>query len=131
MLDPAQFDVNEAWIIFRLNEAPIVTEADGDFNVLCLMDAASCYILGNEFVPVHVAGLPEAAAMRLVEAGRSRAQTLPQQLLVPIELAPGALTGLAEHFGFEVSRVPEAQLSPFTSDAKEGFLAHVGGGKVQ
>jgi len=131
MLEPAQFAVNEAWIIFRLNEAPISTEADGDFNVFCLMDAASCYILSNEFVPIHLAGVPESAATRLVEAGRSQAQVLPQKLLIPLELEPCEVANLAEQFGAEVSRVPEAQLSPFTSEAKEGFLAHVGGGKVQ
>ncbi|MDK1023876.1 MAG: hypothetical protein QGD92_06550, partial [Gammaproteobacteria bacterium] len=50
MFDPSQFQVNEAWIVFKLNDAPVVTEVDGDFNVLALMDAASCIILGTEFV---------------------------------------------------------------------------------
>ncbi|MCY1381805.1 hypothetical protein D9M69_697600 [compost metagenome] len=51
MLHPNQFTVNEAWIAFRLNDAPIQTDADGAFNCLALMDAASCFILGTEFVP--------------------------------------------------------------------------------
>lgn len=45
MLYPKQFQVNEAWIVFKLNDAPIQTEADGDFNVFALMDAANCYRL--------------------------------------------------------------------------------------
>jgi hypothetical protein len=32
MLHPQQFEVNEAWIAFRLNGMPVRTERDGDFN---------------------------------------------------------------------------------------------------
>ncbi len=28
MFDPSQFRVNEAWIAFKLNDAPVVTEAE-------------------------------------------------------------------------------------------------------
>lgn len=52
MLHPQQFEVNEAWIAFRLNGAPVRTERDGDFNCIALMDAASCFILGSQFIPV-------------------------------------------------------------------------------
>ena len=51
MLHPHQFEVNEAWIAFRLNGTPVRTERDGDFNCIALMDAASCFILGLEFIP--------------------------------------------------------------------------------
>ncbi len=55
MIEPSQFQVNEAWIAFKLNDAPTLTEEDGDFNVLALMDVASCYILGTEFVSTGLA----------------------------------------------------------------------------
>jgi len=48
MLHPNQFHVNETWIAFQLNETPIITDRDGDFNIIALMDAASCFILGME-----------------------------------------------------------------------------------
>ena len=38
MLHPNQFTVNETWIAFRLNDAPIQTDADGAFNCLGLME---------------------------------------------------------------------------------------------
>ncbi len=44
MLRPNQFEVNEAWIVFRLNNAPIRIEHEGSFNCIALMDAASCFI---------------------------------------------------------------------------------------
>jgi len=43
-LHPNQFQVNEAWIVFRLIEAPVHCD-DGSFNCFGVMDAASLYIL--------------------------------------------------------------------------------------
>ena len=54
MLDPNQFNVNDAWLVFRLNDAPINTERDGSFNAVCLMDAASCFILATAMVPAQL-----------------------------------------------------------------------------
>ena len=67
ILEPNQFDPNDAWIVFRLNDSPISTIEDGDFNVLCLMDAASCYILGNDFVPIEGTIVLKDATERLIE----------------------------------------------------------------
>ena len=53
MLDPNQFNVNDAWLVFQLNDRPINTERDGSFNAVCLMDAASCFILATAMVPVQ------------------------------------------------------------------------------
>lgn len=38
MLHPKQFEVNEAWLAFKLNELPICTELEGEFNCIALMD---------------------------------------------------------------------------------------------
>jgi len=50
ILHPNQFYVNEAWIAFQLNDAPIHTGLDGTFNCIALMDAASCFILTSTLV---------------------------------------------------------------------------------
>lgn len=130
MLEPSQFDVDEAWIIFRLNDAPISTEVDGDFNVLCLMDAASCYILGNEFVPAHLALLPDSTAARLIEEGRSQAHVLPRKFFISKALESEQFVHLAKQLGVQASRVADDELSSFTSEAKEGFRAHVRGPRM-
>jgi len=83
MLHPRTFQVNEAWIVFKLNEAPVITEEDSDFNVIALMDAASCFILGTEFVPAASAGLSEVEAKRLLNSVKARKQELPKTLYVP------------------------------------------------
>lgn len=131
MLDPSQFAVNEAWIAFQLNEAPICTEADGDFNALALMDAASCYILGMELVPATSIHVSESVAERLLETGRSHKQEFPKTLFVPLDQLGGHLTTAAEIASIDVVRVPESQLLVFIAEARQGFKEHIGGDQTQ
>ena len=78
LLHPNQFQLNEAWIAFQLNDAPIETEQDGSFNCIALMDAASCFILGNAMVQTdrHSATLvgcgDEAGEDRPIPLARSK-----------------------------------------------------------
>lgn len=131
MLHPSEFQANEAWIAFRLNEAPISTEADGDFNVIALMDAASCFILGTEFVPATSSEPSEMEAKRLIKGGRSHKQQLPKTLYIPENQAANILCTEAERNGIAVVRVPEEQLLVFIDEAREGFKEHIGGGSIQ
>jgi hypothetical protein len=131
MLHPREFQVNEAWIVFRLNEAPIATERDGDINVIALMDAASCLILGAEFVPVTSAELSEMEVKRLLRSGKSHKQQLPRTLYVPNNLVADVLCAEAERNSIAVVRVPEEQLLVFIGEAREGLKEHLGGGNVQ
>ena len=72
MLHPRQFEVNEAWIAFRLNRTPIRTELEGSFNCFALMDAASCFILGTELVPFDNVEPSSLAWRRLLRQRASR-----------------------------------------------------------
>ena len=67
MLHPAQFEINEAWLAFKLIETPICTGLDGDFDCIALMDAASGFILGNAFAPAGTAEPPTIEVRRLLE----------------------------------------------------------------
>jgi len=131
VLDPSQFHVNEAWIAFRLNDAPVVTEADGDFNVLALMDAASCMILGTEFIRTDSSEPSQLESKRLLKAGHSHKQQFPKKLFIPTDQAADLLSGEAERNNIFVDRVPEDQLLIFIGEAREGFQQHVSGGRVQ
>jgi len=121
MLHPQQFDVNEAWIAFRLNNAPVRTELDGDFNCIALMDAASCFILGTEFVPVTVAEPTQAQLRRLFKTAQRHKQQLPKTLLVPREDVADLMTREAAHQNIDVVRVPESELLIFIGEARQGF----------
>ncbi|MFC1600795.1 hypothetical protein ACFL34_00405 [Candidatus Sumerlaeota bacterium] len=121
MLHPKQFEVNDAWIVFRLNSAPIRTEHDGDFNCIALMDAASCFILGSELVPANAAELTAPQFRRLLEAALRHGQQLPQTLLVAHGDAADPLTREATRHSIDVTRVSESELLIFIREARQGF----------
>ncbi len=126
MLYPKQFAINEAWVVFRLNDAPITTEADGDFNVLALMDAGSCYIVANQFVPTSRLGPSKEQAAELIEQGRSQKNQLPKKLYIPTVLDVPGLVEEADRVGIEIVRVAESDLEVYTREAREGFSEYIG-----
>jgi hypothetical protein len=121
MLHPEHFEVNETWIAFRINNAPIRTERDGDFNCIVLVDAASCFILGSEFIPATAVEPTQAAFHRLLTAAKRHKQQLPTTLFIPREDASDQVTLEAEQQGIEVVRVPESELHIFIREAREAF----------
>lgn len=131
MFDPSQFQVNEAWIAFKLNDAPVVTEKNGDFNVLALMDAASCMILGTEFVRADSSEPSQLESKRLLKGGQSHKQQFPKKLFIPTNQSADLLRVEAERNKIFVVRVPEELLLIFIGEAREGFQQHVSEGRVQ
>ncbi len=131
MLAPDQFQVNEAWIAFKLNDAPISTQEDGDFNVFALMDAASCFILGTEFVHADLTEPSQLESRRLLKSGQAHKDELPKKLLLPNEQAADTLVREAERLGITVIRMPDKELSVFLDEARDGFQEHVSRGRVQ
>jgi len=129
--EPSQFQVNEAWIAFKLNDAPVSTNADGDFNVLALMDAASCFILGTEFVSVDLPEPSQLESKRLLKTGQSHKQQYPKTIFIPTNQTASILSTEAELQGITVVRVQEEQLLVFISEARQGFQEHVSGGRMQ
>jgi hypothetical protein len=121
MLHPKQFEVNETWIAFRLNNAPIRTERDGDFNCIALMDAASCFMLSSEFIPTTAAEPTQAAFHRLLKNAKRHKQQLPRTLFVPREDVADRVTLEATQQSIEVVRVPESELLIFIGEAREAF----------
>jgi hypothetical protein len=131
VLHPNQFSVNEAWIAFKLNDAPIRTDRDGDFNLLALMDAASCFILGSATIPASALEPTKMEARRLLKEGQAHKQRLPKTLFIPSDQPAGLLTVEAERQGITVVRVPEDQLLLFIGEARASFRDRFGGGDTQ
>ena len=127
MLHPSQFQVDEAWIAFKLNDQPIHTEQDGDFDFLALMDAASCFILGLATIPATRDEPTQLDSKRLLQQGHAHEQQWPQTLFVPTEQPAQFLTAEAERLGIGVVRVAEDQLLLFIGEAREGFRERFGG----
>jgi hypothetical protein len=131
VLHPNQFHVNEAWIAFKLNDAPMTTRSDGDFNFIALMDAASCFILSSALVPASAAEPSKMEAKRLLKEGQAHKQQVPKTLFIPSDQPASLLTVEAERQGITVVRVPEDQLLLFITDAREGFRESFSGGSKQ
>lgn len=121
MLHPQQFEVNEAWIAFRLNGAPVRTERDGDFNCIALMDAASCFILGSQLIPVTSPEPTRTQFRRLLQDALRHKQQLPDTLLIAREDVADLMTREATHQNIEVVRVPESELLVFIGEARQAF----------
>ena len=122
MLHPSQFQPDEAWIAFRLNAEPLRTEQEGSFNVFALMDAASCFIFGAEFVEVAESEPQLAEVKRLLESAQQRGSgSLPIKLHLPKGQFEKVLPREAKRLGVEVVQVQERELLAFIGEACQGF----------
>jgi len=131
VLHPNQFKLNEGWIAFKLNDEPIHTEQDGDFDFLALMDAASCFVLGFTPVPAKQKEPTQLESKRLLKEGQAHKKRWPKTLFLVTEQPAQFLVTEAERLGIEVVRVAEEQLSAFIDEVREGFWEHFGGQGVQ
>jgi len=130
MLEPNQFKPSEAWIAFQLNDTPICTEQDGNFNCVALMDAASGFILGTAFVSATEAEPSVFEARRLFKAGWAHNKQHPVTLFIPKGQYQTTLPAEAARHGITVVPVHETELSAFTGEARQGFREHVQGGRA-
>lgn len=131
MYEPSQFQINETWIVFKLNDVPVSTIADGDFNVFALMDAASCFILGTGFISANSTEPSQQESMRLLKAGYSHKQQYPKMMFIPTNQPASILCTEADLQGIAVVRVKEEELLVFIDEARQGFLEHISGGMIQ
>jgi len=130
-IDPHEYGQNEAWLLFRLNDAPVRTESDGDFNVMAIMDVGTGLILGMEFDGVLEEELSEFASRKLLASAESEAGGRPQRFFVDSEQKVAQLIAAASAMGLEVIPESASNLNPMTQEAREGFAAHVSGARRQ
>jgi len=126
-IDPSSFSQNETWILFRLNERPICTEADGDFHAMAIMEAASGIILGVEMVPITHEEISELQARRLLSASANKAGDRPTFLFIGSEEQADQISSAAGTMKIEVKRVPARDFSEITGQARDSFAKHVSG----
>ncbi len=118
-------------MVFRVNDAPVCTAEDGDFNVFSLMHAASLFMLATEFVPVEFPGISASIAQQLFVSAHERSQRFAKTLFLAEEQPVEPLSRLAARYNMDVTTVPERQLLPFVQEVREGFRQHIGSGRVQ
>jgi len=130
-IDPKEFEPNEAWLLFQLNDAPVRTEADGDFNALAIMDVATGLLLGMELISSSEDEPSEFASRKLLASAESEAGRRPQQLFIDSAVKMAQMAAAANALGLEVKAEPASILDSLTQEAREGFAAHVSGGRKQ
>ena len=126
VLHPNQFKVNEAWIVFRLNDTPIHTDQDGSFNCICVMDAASCYLLNAELIPASEGEPSPKQVHNILSTAWEKNEHYPKTVFIPAREFPNALKSEAERLGITVISVPEDQLLLFIGEAREGYKENMG-----
>ncbi len=128
-MHPREFHVGDAWVVFQLNEEPIRTVQDGSFNCVCLMDAASCFILSNAMVPLSQPEPSQLDARRLLRTAIERDKRRPDKLFIPTGAFQTHFSTEAKKLKLEVVSVDESELLPFVAEARQGFKKHVQGGE--
>ncbi len=131
MLHPNQFEVNEAWIVFKLNDKPMHAGADGDIDFIALMDAATCFILSSSPVLSSAAEPSSIESKRMLETAKAHKDRLPQTLLIPVGQSAHYLKREAERQGVTTVFIPEDQLALFMDEARESFREYFGRGDAQ
>lgn len=124
-LHPTQFHVNEVWIAFQVNDLPLITEQDGALDVICLMDAASCFILANTFVRAGESDPSERDAKDLLKSGWEYKREYPATLFLPEGQLQITLPAEAKRHDISVVSVPEHQLMVFIGEARQAFREHM------
>ena len=127
MVAKQQHQPDEAWIVFRLNSAPIRTRRDGDFDCVALMDAATLLIHSMEMVPASSTGPTRSQAGALLAKACGVAGRFPTTLLVSARDAAVEVANEAQQRGIQVERVPARTLARCTREAREAFAAQFGG----
>jgi hypothetical protein len=124
-LHPNQFQVNQAWIVFQLNETPISAGKDGAFNCICLMDAASCYILGTELLSTAEVEPSQKQARDMLTAAWAKEGAFPPTLFMPTVKFPSTMKAEAERLGMTVVLAPEDHLLVFIGEARDSYREHM------
>lgn len=126
MFHPKQFIVNEASIVFRINDTPIGTDVDGAFSCLALMGATSCFILGSELIAADQNEPTELEFRRLLKQGENHKQQLPKSLFIACEQPRHSIAEVAKQQGIQVIEVLESELDVFIGEARDGFRERFG-----
>src|SRR5262249_48344158 len=117
-LTPAQFQVNEAWIVTRLDSMLFVKEEPVDIYVL--VDAASTYVLEQV---VYLGDVPSRQEFKaLFKRARKKSKGWPAKLYIPKE-DPGedVLKAIAIESGVTPEIIPLPYLDPILGPLRESF----------
>ena len=124
--EPEDLHVDDSWVIFRLSSVPIVTEEDGDFHCVALMDMASGYLLAYQMIPVKSQDEFGDAVETLLKDARKKGVTT-RQLVVPSSGASLTVETAVKKLGIHCEIVDDDELVAVLDEPKSAFAAQFGG----
>jgi hypothetical protein len=125
MLSPKQFELNEAWVLFRLNKSPIRTDVDGNFDCIAFMDAASGFLCCAELMCVEEPEAWKAQARHLLKRAKRQHKLLPKTILATKGVLADLIRSEAMRQGIDVISVASNQLLALTSEPRQAFAQHL------
>lgn len=127
-IDPHRYSENEAWILFQLNDTPIRTRTDGDFNALAIMDVSSGLIQGMELFPSSMGEISEFETKRLLSQAEAKVSVKPKYLLIDDIHDHSRVKRAAAALGIETFSEDGKSLDAITEEARAGFSARFSAG---
>ena len=125
-----QYIENEAWLLFQLNDEPVRTISDGDFNVLAIMDVATGLIHGMEFFDIDTEEPTEFESKKLLNSSESNAGMLPKFIFVNSSQRLVRFARAVSSMGIKIIPEEKKNLDPFTEEARVGFATHAKRGSM-
>ena len=126
-MQPSDFEVNQTWLAYRINSAPINVDHK-EVDLYVLQDAASMFLFGNVFAAAGT-DYPEIKEVeKLLHSAYAKRNEWPTDLLLPGN--PGSdnsFAMVARKHGVKVRGVPESQLSFYIKDTQEAYEDFLGG----
>ena len=120
-LHPSDFAVNRTWLVFRVNQRPVLT-GDGAFDIFVLQDAASMFLFGNAVAPSGAEYPPAHAVVHLFEQAWSHRQEWPEEIvLAGRPSSENSFANAARRRGIAVRAVAEARISFYIKDVQSSF----------
>ena len=125
-LQPRDFQVNQTWLAYRINSAPINVDHK-EIDLYVLQDAASMFLFGNVFATAGT-DFPEITQVeKLLSSAHAKRDQWPTELLLPGNpRKDNSFVIAAGQQGVKVRSVPESQLSFYIKDTQEAYEDFLG-----
>ncbi|MEA3415397.1 MAG: hypothetical protein U9R02_04445 [Thermodesulfobacteriota bacterium] len=130
MLTPDQFRVNEAWIAVRINDEFLFVKEE-PYDIYVLIDAASCYVLGNVLSRVVDEAPYDKDIHDLFNTAWQAKRQWAKTLIITENLpADEIFSKHAQQNGLSIKKVSISDLEPILGPLKESFASNFMGGNT-
>jgi len=115
MLSPNDCRVNEAWIVAKINNIPLLVQND-EYDVYVLLDAGSTYVFGQALSQVDGSATVDEVAVLFDIAWKAK-QQWPEKIMVTDNSNTSAVfEAQAKRIGLPVIHMPMTDIEPIVGE---------------